>query len=96
MNSTNIKQAFTGESMINIRIENFPPGVTVDEIREFLGDSDDIEDILLTDAGNRNDVIAMVKVKTGHTGATGMAEFIDGKFFRERRLSAQAMTHLNE
>ncbi len=81
---------------MNIRIENFPPGVTVDEIREFLGESDDIENILLTNAGNSDDVIAVVKVKTGHTGATGMAEFIDGKFFKERRLSAQAMTLLNE
>jgi hypothetical protein len=82
--------------MMNIRIENFPPGVTADEIREFLGDSDNIEEILLTDAGNSDDVIAIVKVKTGHTGATGMAEYIDGKFYRERRLSAQAMTLLNE
>jgi hypothetical protein len=82
--------------MTNIRIENFPAGVTVEEIREFLGASDDIEDILITDAGNSDDVVAMVKVKTGHTGATGMAEFIDGKFFRDRRLSAQAMTLLND
>ena len=79
-----------------IRIENFPPGVTVDEIREFLGASDDIEDILITDAGNSDVVVAMLKVNTGHAGASGMAEFIDGKFFRERRLSAQLMTHLNE
>lgn len=82
--------------MMNIRIENFPPGVSVDEIREFLGDSDDIEEILLSDAGNSDDVIAVLKVKAGQTGATGMAEFIDGKFFRERRLSAQVMTLLNE
>jgi hypothetical protein len=82
--------------MMNIRIENFPPGVTVDEIREFLGDSDDIEDVLISDAGNSDDVIAVLKVKASQTGATGMAEFIDGKFFKERRLSAQVMTHLNE
>jgi hypothetical protein len=82
--------------MMNIRIENLPPGVTVDEIREFLGASDDIEDILLSDAGNSDDVIAMVKVKAGRAGATGMAEFIDGKFFGERRLSAQVMSLLNE
>ena len=82
--------------MMNIRIENFPPGVTVDEIRDFLGDSDDIEEILLSDAGNSDDVIAVLKVKAGQAGATGMAEFIDGKFFKERRLSAQAMMHLNE
>ncbi len=82
--------------MMNIRIENFPPGVTVDEIREFLGDSDDIEDILISDAGDSDDVIAVLRVKACQTGATGMAEFIDGKFFKERRLSAQVMTHLKE
>lgn len=81
---------------MNIRIENLPPGVTVEEIREFLGASDDIEDILLTDAGNSDDVIAMLIVKASQTGATGMAEFIDGRFFKERRLSAQVMTLLNE
>jgi hypothetical protein len=79
-----------------IRIENFPPGATVDEIREFLGASDDIEEILITDAGNSDVVVVMLKVKAGHAGATGMAEFIDGKFFGERRLSAQLMTHLHE
>jgi len=82
--------------MMNIRIENFPPDVTVDEIREFLGASDDIEDILITDAGNNDEVIAMVKVTAGRAGASGMAEFIDGKFFKERRLSAQVMSLLNE
>jgi hypothetical protein len=96
VNSTNIYQAFNGETMMNIRIENLPPGVSVDEIREFLGASDDIEEILLSDAGNKDDVIAMVKVTAGRAGATGMAEFIDGKFFRERRLSAQVMALLNE
>lgn len=79
-----------------IRIENFPPGVTVEEIREFLGASDDIEDILISDAGNSDYLIAMVKVTVGRAGATGMAEFIDGKFFRDRRLSAQVMAHLSE
>ena len=46
--------------MMNIRIANFPPGTTVDEVREFLGASDDIEDILILDAGDSDDVIAMV------------------------------------
>ena len=82
--------------MMNIRIANFPPGTTVEEVREFLGASDDIEDILISDAGNSDDVIAMVKVTTGRAGATGMAEFIDGKFFKEKRLSAQVMTHLKD
>ncbi|MGD2053386.1 MAG: RNA-binding protein [Gammaproteobacteria bacterium] len=81
---------------MNIRIQNLPPGVTVEELNEFLGESDDIEHIELNDEGNADNVIAIVKVNTGHTGATAMAEFIDGKFFRERRLSAQALTLLNE
>lgn len=81
---------------MNIRIENLPPGVTVEEVREFLGASDDIEDILLTDAANRDDVVALVKVKVGRVGATGMAEFIDGRFFKERRLSATVLALLNE
>jgi len=81
---------------MNIRIENLPPGVTVEEVREFLGASDDIEDILLSDAGKSDDVIAVVKVKAGRAGATGMAEFIDGRFFKERRLSATVLALLNE
>ena len=81
---------------MNIRIENLPPGVTTDEVWEFLGESHDIEDILLSDAGNSEDVIAVLKVNTGHTGAVAIAEFIDGRYFRDRRLSAQAMTLLNE
>ena len=81
---------------MNIRIENFPPGVTVDEVREFLGPSDDIKEILLTDAGNSDDVIAVVKVSTGQTGAAAIADYINGKFYKERRLSAQALTLLKE
>jgi hypothetical protein len=81
---------------MNIRIQNLPPGVTVEELEAFLGASDDIEQIQLSDEGNADNVIAIVKVNTGHTGASAMAEFIDGKFFRERRLSAQALTLLNE
>jgi hypothetical protein len=81
---------------VNIRIQNLPPGVTVEELNEFLGQSDDIEHIELNDEGNADNVIAVVKVNTSHTGANAMAEFIDGKFFRERRLSAQAFTLINE
>ena len=81
---------------MNIRIQNLPPGVTVEELNEFLGESDDIERIELNDEGNADNVIAIIKVNTGHTGASAMAEFIDGKFFRDRRLSAQALTLLNE
>ena len=81
---------------MNIRIQNLPPGVTVEELNEFLGESDDIEHIELNNEGNADNVIAIVKVNTGHTGASAMAEFIDGKFFRDRRLSAQSLTLLNE
>ena len=81
---------------MNIRIENFPPGTTVEDVREFLGASDDIEDILLSDAGNSDNVIAVVKVRAGYTGAAAMAEFIDGRFYKERRLMAQTQTLLKE
>ena len=81
---------------MNIRIKNLPPGVTVEELEAFLGPSDDIEHIQLNDEGNADNVMAIVKVNTGHTGANAMAEFIDGKFFRERKLSAQAFALLNE
>ena len=81
---------------MNIRIQNLPPGITVEALSEFLGDSDDIEHIELSDAGNPDNVIAIVKVNTGHTGANAMAEFIDGKFLRDRRLSAQALALINE
>ena len=81
---------------MNIRIENLAPGVTVEAVSEFPGAGEEMEDILLTDAGNSDDVIAVVKVKAGRAGATGMAEFIDGRFFRERRLSAAVMALLNE
>jgi len=81
---------------MNIHIANFPPDVTVEEVREFLGDSESIEDILLTDGKNSDDVNAIVRVNIERAGATGMAEFIDGKFFKDRRLSAQVMSLLNE
>ena len=81
---------------MNIRIQNFPPGTSVEDVREFLGPSEGIEDVLLTDAGDSDNVIAVVKVNTGHTGAAAMAEFIDGRYFKERRLSAQALTLLEE
>ena len=81
---------------MNIRIENFPPGITVEAIEEFLGASEDIVDILLSDAGNSDDVIAVVKVTTGHTGAVAIAEYIDGRYYQDRRLSAQAMTLLKD
>jgi hypothetical protein len=81
---------------MNIRIQNLPPGTTAEELGEFLGDSDDIEHIELSNAGNPDNVIAIVKVNTGHTGANAIAEFIDGKFFRDRRLSAQALALINE
>ena len=81
---------------MNIRIENLPPDVTVEELGEFLGASDDIEEILLSDAGNGDEVIAMLKMKVSQAGARGIAEFIDGRFFKQRRLSAQVMALLNE
>jgi hypothetical protein len=79
-----------------IRIENFPAGTTVEQIREFLGDSDEIEEVMVSDAGNEDNVIAVVKVKASKTGAGGMADFIDGRFFENRRLSAIAMNVMNE
>ena len=79
-----------------IRIENLPSGTTVEEIREFLGDSEDVEEILLSEAGSKDNAIAVVKVSVSHTGATGMAEFIDGRFYKDRRLSAMAMNVMNE
>ena len=81
---------------MNILIENFPPDVTVEEIREFLGATDEIEDILLTDGKDSNDVSATIVVNVERAGATGMAGFINGKFFKERRLSATVMSLLNE
>jgi hypothetical protein len=81
---------------MHINIDNLPPGVTVEELREFLGASDEIENIQLTDAGNADNVVAVVTVNTSQTGAKAMAEFIDGRFYKERRVSARALTLLKE
>lgn len=81
---------------MHISIDNLPPGVTVEELREFLGASDEIENIRLTDAGDADNVVAVVTVNTSQTGANAMAEFIDGRFYKERRVSARAMTLLKE
>jgi len=81
---------------MHINIDNLPPGVTVEELREFLGTSDEIENIQLTDAGNADNVVAVVTVNTSQTGANAMAEFIDGRFYKERRVSARALTLLKE
>ena len=79
---------------MNIRNQNFPPGITLDATKAFPGASDDIEEILLTEAGNGDDVIAVVKVGAGRAGA--IAGYVDGRFRNERRLSARVMTLLNE
>ena len=81
---------------MNIRIQNFPPDITVEAIRDFLGDFEGIEDILLTDAGNSDDVVVVLQVDTSQTGAAAIADHIDGRFYQERRLSAQALTLLND
>lgn len=81
---------------MHINIDNLPPGVTVEDLREFLGASDEIESIRLTDAGNADNVVAVVTVNTSQTGANAMAEFIDGRFYKERRVSARALTLLKE
>ncbi len=81
---------------MHISIDNFPPGTTVEDVREFLGSSDEIENIRLTDAGNAENVVAVVTVSSSQTGANAMAEFIDGRFFKERRLSAIALALLKE
>ena len=81
---------------MHININNLPPGVTVEELREFLGASDEIENIRLTDAGDADNVVAVVTVNTSQTGANAMAEFIDGRFYKERRVSTRALTLLKE
>lgn len=81
---------------MHINIDNLPPGVTVEDVREFIGDSDEIESIQLTDAGNADNVVAVVTVNTSQTGANAMAEFINGRFFKDRRVSAQALALLKE
>ena len=70
---------------MNIRIQNFPPDITVEAVRDFLGDFEGIEDILLP-----------ITLRCSQTGATAIADYIDGRFYQERRLSAQALTLLND
>ncbi|MBT8438447.1 MAG: RNA-binding protein [Gammaproteobacteria bacterium] len=81
---------------MNIRIQNLPADVTVEEVREFIGASDEIEKIVLGDPGDDDNVIAVIKVNTSQAGANAMAEHIDGRFFKERRLSAQALGLLTD
>ena len=81
---------------MNIRIQNLPPGVTAEAVREFIGASDEIEDLQLSDAGNAENVVAIIRVNTSQTGANAMAEYLDGRFFGDRRIKAQALSLLNE
>jgi RNA recognition motif-containing protein len=81
---------------MHISIDNLPPGVTEEEVREFLGTSDEIESIRLTDAGNADNVVAVVTVSSSQTGANAIADFINGRFFKDRRVSAQALGLLKE
>jgi hypothetical protein len=50
----------------------------------------------MTDGENSKDVSVTVRVNIERAGATGMAECKNGKFFKDRRLSAQVMSLLNE
>jgi hypothetical protein len=49
---------------MNIRIQNFPPGICVDELAAFLGASNDIEHTESNDDGNADNVVAIVRINT--------------------------------
>ena len=79
-----------------VRVGNLPPDTTVEEIRAFVGDSPEFQDIKISDQGNEDNIIAFLKVDTTHAGAEAIAEAINNTFYKERRLNAYAMTLLNE
>lgn len=81
---------------MNIRIGNLPPGTTVEEVSEMIGESPAFKGVRITDAGNPDNVVAFIEVDTTHAGAQAIADKINDSFYKERRLNAFAMTLVNE
>lgn len=79
-----------------VRIGNLPPDTTVEEIREYVGDSPEFQDIKISNEGNAENVVAFLQVDTTHAGAEAIAEAINDSFYKERRLNAFAMTLMHE
>lgn len=80
--------------MVQIRVNNLPPGVTEDEVRNLFDNLDEIEAIRLTDAGNPENVVAWVEVKLSRVQADAIVEKLNGRRWKDRPLQVYAALYL--
>ena len=80
--------------MVQIRINNLPPGVTEDDVKNLLGNLSEIETIRLTDAGNPENVVAWVEVNTSRVQADAIVKKLNGRQWKNRSLQAYAALYL--
>lgn len=75
---------------MQIRINNLPPKVTEEEVRSLFDDAGWVGKILLTDAGDPDNVVAWVDVAGSHAVADAVVQQLNGKLWKGRTLQAYA------
>ena len=79
---------------MNVLIRNLPDDISEAEIRELLKEHGvPVTDVTLTREGDAERLVAVVGLDTDNAGAQALVKMVDGKYWRERTLSARAMTH---
>ncbi len=77
---------------MNVMISNLPGDVTEEEIEEILKEHGvPVSGLTLNNEGDADRVTAVVELDTDHAGAKALASMVNGKFWKGRTLSAQAM-----
>lgn len=75
---------------MQIRINNLPAETTEEEIRELLGNPNAVDTILVTDAGDQNNVVAWLKINGSRAAADAIVKVINQKTWKGRRLQSYA------
>ncbi len=77
---------------MKIRIADLPAGVTGDDIRELLDNSDDIESIDLVEEGDSDSPVAIVSL-TGDAAAEGAVSLVNGRQWKNVTLRADKLLY---
>ncbi|MBU0499099.1 MAG: RNA-binding protein [Gammaproteobacteria bacterium] len=73
-----------------IQILNLPRGVSSDDIADLFGHLSIIDDIRVIDCCDREADYAWVRLHCGRAAVNALAEAIDGRYYRGRRLDCYA------